>query len=362
VLNERASHVVAGFHEWADKHDFLIEKVWLRAMVPGGDWPNADELTRWFFARGRRVDVAAVARAMPPALGRLDDGQVVLTVRGASYYGGAKRDLRRYVKSVALAIERYRDPHASPVITDLDLKELGLGSSAGQQTFARILQGETWALQQRAAVDGAPREYVLSVPAALVLGRVSTLPKYLEAQANAWWPDDGGPASPPLLLEPPAATLPAASTSASVDAPLTLDASLKWLHPALTDACSSLLAGGHHREAVQRGAAVLQDEIRRLSRSKLDGDALMSVAFSPTKPRIAVVPNRRTASGQSIQRGTHLLAMGVIAAIRNPSAHGTVEFSYAEAVECLAMMSFIYRRLDAVSERRSTARQRRSSQ
>jgi uncharacterized protein (TIGR02391 family) len=100
---------------------------------------------------------------------------------------------------------------------------------------------------------------------------------------------------------------------------------------------------------------VLQNEVRRLARSDLDGDALVNLAFSRAKPRI-LVADQRTASGRNLQRGTHLLLQGVIAAIRNPTSHRLMALDPAEAVECLATMSFIFRQLDAAGARRERRR------
>jgi hypothetical protein len=46
----------------------------------------------------------------------------------------------------------------------------------------------------------------------------------------------------------------------------------------------------------------------------------MSQAFRPEDPRI-MVADLRTKNGRNIQRGTHFIAMGANAAIRNPAAH-----------------------------------------
>lgn len=345
MLNERAAEVVAEFHEWAAEHAFLIKLAWL-SVSTGRGWPDADELTRQLFTKRRSVDVAAIAAQLPNSLGRLDQGRVVLTVRGASYYGGSKRYLRLYVAAVRLAVERYRDRRSEPVLAVEDVSAIGIDTQRKLEVFERILEGESWALSA-SGTKSDDRRYRLHPAAALAMGNAKTLPKYLEAQANAWWPTEG---SAGLLVSPQP---PPQAASAVATGAIGLD--LDWMHPAIRAACESLLSSDHNREAVERAAVVLQDEIRRLARSDQDGDRLMHTAFASAKPRV-VVADRRTQSGQSIQRGTHLLAQGVIAAIRNPTSHRLVELSVSEAVECLAVMSFIYRQLDVADSRRRARR------
>jgi hypothetical protein len=148
MLNERAAEVVAEFHEWAAEHSFLIKQAWLSVAV-GRGWPETEDLTRALFAKRRRVDVAAIGAHMPNPLGRLDQGRVVLTVRGASYYGGSKRHLRLYIAAVHLAIKRYGNRRAEPVLTAKDLSAIGIDSKARLAMFERILEGESWALSAR---------------------------------------------------------------------------------------------------------------------------------------------------------------------------------------------------------------------
>ncbi len=49
----------------------------------------------------------------------------------------------------------------------------------------------------------------------------------------------------------------------------------------------------------------------------------------------------------NIQRGTMFLAQGVFAAMRNVVAHNAVEFAPEEAIEMLATISLVARRIEA---------------
>jgi uncharacterized protein (TIGR02391 family) len=315
-------------------------------------WPRAEDLTKKLFTSRRNLDVMTVAANMPPSMGRLEQGRVVLTVRGASYHGAAKAALRLYVRAVRLAVDRFPEADGEALIATQDLTAIGAENENDLRTFYRIVEGERWALSS-AGGSQDQLSYRLNTPAAIALKPVKTLSKYLEAQANAWWPESGadGSVRAPLLAMPPTATpMPSDESERHV-----ADGSLGWLHPAIREASAQLVELGHFREAVERGVVVLQDEIRRLARSDSDGEPLMNAAFAPKNPRV-VVANRRTDSGRSIQRGTHLLSQGLIAAIRNPTSHRLVEYTRAEALERLAIMSFIYRRLDETRLRRERAR------
>jgi Protein of unknown function (Hypoth_ymh) len=71
----------------------------------------------------------------------------------------------------------------------------------------------------------------------------------------------------------------------------------------------------------------------------------MAKAFRPEAPRI-VVADLGTPTGKSIQLGTMLLAQGAVSALRNPVAHGKVNLSLAEAMEMVATLSLIARRVE----------------
>jgi uncharacterized protein (TIGR02391 family) len=111
-------------------------------------------------------------------------------------------------------------------------------------------------------------------------------------------------------------------------------------------AAGRLLAGDHRREAIERAAVALQDAVRdRSGLADEDGDRLMNLAFNPKRPRLAVA-DLATTSGLNIQRGTHLIAQGIVAAIRNPTSHRLVDPNEVETIEQLAILSFVARRLD----------------
>jgi uncharacterized protein (TIGR02391 family) len=121
---------------------------------------------------------------------------------------------------------------------------------------------------------------------------------------------------------------------------------LAGLHPLIVGASRALWESGHRREAISRAAVELLDAVRNASGlTGLDTEPLMSQAFRPEDPQV-VVADLRTKNGQNIQRGTHFMAMGANAAIRNPAAHSNSHPDVDEAREQLAILSFLARRLD----------------
>jgi uncharacterized protein (TIGR02391 family) len=119
---------------------------------------------------------------------------------------------------------------------------------------------------------------------------------------------------------------------------------IDWLHPRIRDACRQLVLEHHFPLAVHKAAIALRDLLREESGLSLDGHDLAGAALSLDHPRI-VVANLGDETGRNIQRGTMCLAQGVFAAMRNVVAHNAVEFEPVEALEMLATMSFVARRI-----------------
>lgn len=125
----------------------------------------------------------------------------------------------------------------------------------------------------------------------------------------------------------------------------TVVSSLEGLHPLIAGAAKDLWNDGHPREAIQRAATALLDAVRQQSGLHGDGQDLMARAFRVEAPMI-VVADLRTENGQNVQRGSQFIAMGAVAAIRNPTSHTLANHDEEQAREQLAVFSFIARRLE----------------
>lgn len=135
---------------------------------------------------------------------------------------------------------------------------------------------------------------------------------------------------------------------------------LQTLHPIIREACEVSLLGEDYASAVMRAAGALQDVVRNRSRLRdLDGEELMGAALG-SKPggqrRRVRVADLKTQTGRNIQKGTLLMAQGIIAGGRNPVAHGWKPMRL-EALELIGATSLLVRRiLDREDKFRSDVR------
>ena len=122
------------------------------------------------------------------------------------------------------------------------------------------------------------------------------------------------------------------------------------LHPLVQGACDRLLRNGHYSEGVFAASKALTGFVReRSGLSDLDESTLMGKAFSSRDPRI-LVGSSSTTTGRSIQRGTMLLAQGIVARLRNPLTHEDIEPTRGEAMEMLAVISRVARDSNSASD------------
>jgi uncharacterized protein (TIGR02391 family) len=110
-----------------------------------------------------------------------------------------------------------------------------------------------------------------------------------------------------------------------------------------------LLADGHYDAAVRAGAIALRDVLRQVSgRHNLDGDNLAGVVLGGEKPLVALA-DVSTSAGKGEQAGWRALAQGCFAALRNPVAHRHIKYDRVSAMEAIATMSLIARRVTEAS-------------
>jgi uncharacterized protein (TIGR02391 family) len=102
----------------------------------------------------------------------------------------------------------------------------------------------------------------------------------------------------------------------------------------LRAASRSRFVSSHYADAVEAGVKALNECVRMKSGRTEDGDALMTVAFSPNAPLLKINKGR-TKSDESEQRGHMQLCQGVVGAWRNPRAHFLVDDSPSRALMML---------------------------
>ncbi len=108
-------------------------------------------------------------------------------------------------------------------------------------------------------------------------------------------------------------------------------------NPELRAATRSRFHSRHYADAVEAGVKALNERIRARTGRTEDGDPLMTLVFSPTKPLLKI-NNLKSRADESAQRGHMQLCQGVIAAWRNPRAHALTD---DDPVRCLMMLETI---------------------
>ncbi len=118
------------------------------------------------------------------------------------------------------------------------------------------------------------------------------------------------------------------------------------LHARVGGASADLYRDGHYGNAVLNAGIALVNYVKeRSGRHDLDGAGLMSTVFSKNAPVLAFNDNKDK-TDQDEQEGLMHLFMGAVLALRNPRAHTLTSDSAEEALESIAFLSFLAKRLD----------------
>lgn len=126
-------------------------------------------------------------------------------------------------------------------------------------------------------------------------------------------------------------------------------------HPAIRRAAGSLFIKGEYVSAVFEAAKQFIDAVKQAasnptdaSGKPLDGGPLITYCFQSKPPRLKFT-SLRDQTEQNEHRGLALIAEGIVAALRNPKGHlpgSTIALTPEEALEQLAIISYILRRID----------------
>ncbi|MEU4288986.1 TIGR02391 family protein [Kribbella sp. NPDC026596] len=113
----------------------------------------------------------------------------------------------------------------------------------------------------------------------------------------------------------------------------------------------------HYADAVEASVKVLNECVRSRTGLTLDGDGLMTQAFSVSNPLLRL--NRlRSDSDKSEQRGHMMMCQGVVAAWRNPRAHSS---QFEDSPLNTIMMLEHVQHLISVTKSATRTRQRRTA-
>jgi len=133
------------------------------------------------------------------------------------------------------------------------------------------------------------------------------------------------------------------STKAAQDVNGSLDS---LLHPIIREHAYPQYLDGHWRDAVLNAFIAVFDLIRNRTGLDLDGDALVTRAFSLQRPML-MLSDLRTESGRNDQAGFLQIYQGVYKGIRNPKVHGLQhDLTDTKAAQYLVFASLLARRVE----------------
>jgi uncharacterized protein (TIGR02391 family) len=118
------------------------------------------------------------------------------------------------------------------------------------------------------------------------------------------------------------------------------------LHPRIAAVCVDLYRDRHYRQAVLDASIALVNYVKEKSRRHdLDGVPLMSTVFSANSPVLAFNA-LADQTDKDEQQGMMHLFMGAVLALRNPRAHSVFDDSPELALDAIAFLSMLAKRLD----------------
>ena len=124
------------------------------------------------------------------------------------------------------------------------------------------------------------------------------------------------------------------------------------LHPRIADVSADLYRDRHYRNAVLDASLALQGYVQERSRCRnRDGADLMRYVFSANNPVVAFNA-LADETDRSEQEGMMHLFEGVMLALRNPRAHTLSDDSPEVALEYIALLSLLAKRLDGAKRMR----------
>jgi uncharacterized protein (TIGR02391 family) len=110
---------------------------------------------------------------------------------------------------------------------------------------------------------------------------------------------------------------------------------------------------GEYQDAVLKAFRSVNNRVKKLAESSLDGQKLMSRVFNEAAP-LLTLSDRGTESETNEQEGTRFLMMGAMTGMRNPRAHEDHwirDHDESYVLDALSFASLLHRLLDIAEER-----------
>ncbi len=120
------------------------------------------------------------------------------------------------------------------------------------------------------------------------------------------------------------------------------------MHQQITEHCKILFAQGNYFHAVFEACKVYNKLVQSKSQTLLDGQALMLQVWGCEKG-VLKITSCKTDTEKNVQEGIKFLSAGIMAAMRNPTAHEPAlhwPIEKQDCVDMLSFMSFLFRQLD----------------
>jgi uncharacterized protein (TIGR02391 family) len=123
------------------------------------------------------------------------------------------------------------------------------------------------------------------------------------------------------------------------------------LHSRIAGVSAHLYRDGHYKQAVLDGSIALVNYVKEKSgQHSLDGSKLMTMVFSANSPLLGF-NEMKDQTDRDEQEGFMHLFQGAVLALRNPRAHTIFDDSPEIALDCIAFLSMLAKRLEDAKRR-----------
>jgi uncharacterized protein (TIGR02391 family) len=319
---------------WAVEHRAVLREA-VTHWLQHGEWPTVKQLGMAALRRDNS-DIFETLRRLPAPLGRVvrPEERVELRVRALAMVPATEPLLNTFMRVLFLVSQRLMaDDEENMIVRDTDLTET-LSIPAGASTrVSQLVFAEDWMLG--GGSDSADGQWQREInERSLPIRGVESIDEYLQVEGQRFWSQPANRSSTPAFMpiaEPAFVELTEPALLAS------------QLHRAFAARAATLLAGGHHDEAVRAASLALRDLVRQTSgRHDLDGTDLVGAVLGGTSPSVRLA-DISTPHGKREQDGWRMLAEGCVAVLRNPVAHRDVYTDSPSTLEALATMSLVAR-------------------
>lgn len=269
---------------------------------------------------------------------RGEHGQdAILTMPAVALCEGSDEVLADFLQALHLCLDRFFSNQHNPRLSGEDLKQQAGMSELRARKTLQLIAAEPYILGGGPGVEYGSEWWRDISPKIRRYRGVASIGEYLQKRPSldpTTTPNlivRGGlpvsPLSPRVVSAPPHDQLPSTPPRLQL---LIADEELQGR-------CSDLLtAGGHYDRVVREACIVLENRVRRVTKSQADGTALMELVFSAKNPMIRLSENDHE------QRGAMELYRGMMAFFRNSTGHNIVNtYSRDDAQRVVAFVDLL---------------------